>query len=130
MENIPCLLHFTRFCNVSKTKFKSLLLPKELVTKPRCKKHSIRYVQLIQVLKPHIFVFLPKVALVAFISYSFGLVSFNFPLLEHVLMLVSKWCVEHLIIKTIRNGPMAHCPFISSQRARLLIFFNLPPRGP
>jgi hypothetical protein len=52
-----------------KTKSEShLSCMKELVSKRRCKKHSIRYVQLIQVLKPRVFVVLPNVALLAFIS--------------------------------------------------------------
>jgi hypothetical protein len=63
---------------------------KELVAKPRCKRHSIWCMQLIQVLKPHVFVALPKVALLAFGFHSFGLVVFNLLLLEPVLMLISK----------------------------------------
>jgi hypothetical protein len=52
-----------------KTKSKShFSYIKELVAKPKCKKHSIRYVKLIQILKHHVFVVLPKVALLAFIS--------------------------------------------------------------
>jgi hypothetical protein len=51
---------------------------KELVAKPSCKKHSIRYVQLIQVLKPHVFLVLPKVALLAFISTHLDLFPSNF----------------------------------------------------
>jgi hypothetical protein len=52
--------------NKSKSHFSST---KELVAKPSCNKHRIRYVQLIQILKPHgFFVVLPKVAHLAFIS--------------------------------------------------------------
>jgi hypothetical protein len=65
---------------MSKTKSKSYFsCIKVLVTEPMCKKHSIRYVQLIQVLKPHVFVALPKVALLVFISCSFGLYLFTLP---------------------------------------------------
>jgi hypothetical protein len=50
---------------------------KELVAKQRCKKYSIMYVQLIQLLKPRIFVALPKVAPLTFQFNLFGLIVFN-----------------------------------------------------
>jgi hypothetical protein len=61
---------------------------KELVAKQRCKKHSIMYVQHIQVLKPRVFVALPKVTVLAFKFSSFELIVFNLPFATHVLMLI------------------------------------------
>jgi hypothetical protein len=70
-----------------KTKSKSQIsCIRELVAKPRCKKHSIRCVQLIQILKPHVFVVLPKVALLASISTRLDL----FPSICFCYMLISK----------------------------------------
>jgi hypothetical protein len=46
--------------------------------------------QLIQILKPHVFVVLLKVALFGLHFHSFVLVAFNLLLLKPVLMLISK----------------------------------------
>jgi hypothetical protein len=45
-------------------------------------------VQLIQTLKPHVYVVLPKVALLAFQISSFGLDLFDLPLSKLVLILI------------------------------------------
>jgi hypothetical protein len=50
-------------------------------------------VQLIQTLKPHVYDGLFKVALLALQFNSFGLVDFNFLLLDPVIMLISKLLV-------------------------------------
>jgi hypothetical protein len=50
--------------------------------------------QVIQTLKPHVYVGLLKVALLALQFSSYGLVAFNFLLLDPVLMLISKWLVQ------------------------------------
>jgi hypothetical protein len=46
------------------------------------------YVQHIQVLKPRVFVALPKVTVLAFKFSSFELIVFNLPFATHVLMLI------------------------------------------
>jgi hypothetical protein len=51
-------------------------------------------VQLIQTLKPLVYVGLLKVTLLALIFSSYGLVDFNLLLLDPVLMLISKWLVQ------------------------------------
>lgn len=83
----------------------------ELVAKPRCKKHGIMYVQLIQILKPHVFVVLHKVALLAFHLAHLDLIS-SLRLWwtyahTHMDVVSPRLRVEHLITKTCRNGPMA-----------------------
>jgi hypothetical protein len=57
-------------------------------------------VQLIQILKPLVFVDLPKVALFGLHLLSFGLVAFNLLLLEPMLMLISKWLVQDSVLST------------------------------
>jgi hypothetical protein len=51
-------------------------------------------VQVIQTLKPHVYVGFLKVALLALQFSSYGIVAFNFLLLDPVLMLISKWLVQ------------------------------------
>jgi hypothetical protein len=55
-------------------------------------------VQLIQTLKPHVYVGLLKVALLALPFSSYGLVDFNFLVLDHVLMLISKLLVHRSVL--------------------------------
>jgi hypothetical protein len=52
----------------------------ELVAKTKCWKHRVGYVQLIQTLKPHVYVVLHKVALLALQIRSFGLDLFKLSL--------------------------------------------------
>jgi hypothetical protein len=73
------------------------------------------YVQLIQGLKPHVFVPFPRVPLLAFYFNLFVTSCLQFAFDVPVLMLIknisSKLCVEHLITKTTRNGPRAYFTF-------------------
>jgi hypothetical protein len=74
--------------NKSKSHFSST---KELVAKPSCNKHRIRYVQLIQILKPHgFFCSFTQSCTFGLHFYSFGFFAFNLLFLEHVHMLISK----------------------------------------
>jgi hypothetical protein len=98
--------------NKSKSHFSCI---KELVAKPRCKKHSIRYVQPIQILKPHVFVVLPKLHFwrsflliwTCFLQFALARTCSH----AHIKVASPMWCVEHLITKTGRNGPMTYFPF-------------------
>jgi hypothetical protein len=101
---------------MSKTKSKShFSCTNELEAKPRCKKHGIRGMQLIQTLKPCVYVGLSKVAILALKFDSYGLVL-QFALARtcahaHIRIVSLMWCVGYLIIKIGRNGPIAHFPF-------------------
>jgi hypothetical protein len=103
-------------CNMTKTKSKNhFSCIKELVAKPRCKKRSIRFVQLIHVLKPHVFVVLPKLHFwpsslliwTCFVQFALDRTCAH----AHIKVIGLMWCVEHLITKIGRNGLMAHFPF-------------------
>jgi hypothetical protein len=84
-----------------KTKSKSnFTCIKELVAKSRLQKHSIRYVQLIQVLKSHVFCCFTQSCTFGIHLYSFGLVSLNLLLQEPALMLISKWLVPCGVFST------------------------------
>jgi hypothetical protein len=98
---------------MAKTKSKShFSCTKELVAKQRRKKHSIRYVQLIQVLKPPIFVALPKVALLALHFLLIWTCFLQFALARtYAHAHIKVVCIEHLITKIGTNGPMSHFPF-------------------
>jgi hypothetical protein len=61
---------------------------KELVATQTCKKHSIMYMQLIKDLKPHVFVALPKVALLAFQIQLIWISCLQFAFSKPLLMLI------------------------------------------
>jgi hypothetical protein len=83
-------------------------------------------VQIIQTLKPHVYVVLPKVALLASRFAHLDLVQFAFTLSyahTHIKVVSPMWCVGHLITKTGRNGPMTHFHF---NLPFLVIYPNTP----
>jgi hypothetical protein len=71
--------------------------------------------QHIQTLKPHVYIVLPKVALLASSLTHLDLVPSI--CLEwiyahtHIKLVSPIWCVGYLIAKTCRNGYLAHFPF-------------------
>jgi hypothetical protein len=72
--------------------------------------------ELLQTLKPYVHVDLPKVALLIFVSTHLDLLPSNFAFARtcahaHIKVVSTMWCVEHLIAKIGRNGPMTHFPF-------------------
>jgi hypothetical protein len=82
-------------CNMLETKSKSHFLCKtELVAKTKRYKHIVGCVQLIQTLKPHVYVGLLKVTLLTLQFSSSRLIAFNLILLNPMFMLISKWLVQ------------------------------------
>jgi hypothetical protein len=74
---------FSRISYMSKIESKfNFSYTNELAAEQRCKKYSIKYVQLIQLLKPHVFVALPKFSLLDFKFNSSRLAIFNLLLLH------------------------------------------------